>query len=429
MAEFRQDIVGFFTKCAREYGDVVSFRLGPVRLYQLSHPDFIEQVAVADSARNVIKASIIHKAEPALGNGLLLSEGEFWMRQRRLLQPSFHRDLLDTYAGDMVRCTEEMLAGWRAGQTLDLMVAMKELGLAITVQTLLGMPLGKDADFIGPAVEVLLEDFQYRIGSPFAVPRWVPTPWNRRVASCIRQMEGLLYGLIARQRAAGAAGGDILSRLLRARDTEGDGSSMTDKHLRDEAMTMFLAGHEAVAIALAWTGYLLAHYPAVEEKLLAELRQVLGGRPPTGADVPKLVYTERVVTESMRLYPPAPLFSRETTRDIEVGGYHIPKGATVLMSQWVVQRDPRWFERPEEFDPDRWGTEAVERLPKCAYYPFGAGPRKCIAYTYSMVQLVLIMATMMPRFKLTLVPGQSIKPWPSFTLRPVPGIMVTLAAR
>jgi cytochrome P450 len=426
LGEFRRDKLGFLTRCARQYGDVASFRLGPRRIYLLSHPDLVEQVLVTE-ARHFVKHYVLHLLRPVLGNGLLLSEGTFWLRQRRLMQPAFLRPRIEGYADLMVRRTVRMLEGWREGQVLDLHAEMVRLTLGVTVEALLGIDLTGDSSEVSRAVDVLMEDFNARFESAFPPPEWLPTPRNLRLRRAVRVLDGVIHDIIRRRRASGGAGNDLLSVLLRARDEEGGG--MTDRQLRDEVMTLFLAGHETTANALAWTGYLLAQHPQVEARLAAEVADVLGGRPPAAADLPRLGFAERVVLESMRVYPPVYAFGRRAVRPCVIGGYEVPAGSTVMLSQWVLHRDGRFFERPEEFDPDRWAGEGARRVPKYAYFPFGGGPRVCVGNGFALAESVLVLATLAGRFRWALVPGKAVKPWPAVTLRPAEGIPVVVSRR
>jgi cytochrome P450 len=427
LPEFRRDSLAFYTRCARDYGDVIAFRFGPRRAVLLTHPDLVEQVLVVQN-RNFVKHFGIQLLRPLLGNGLLLSEGDFWLRQRRLVQPAFLRQRFDGYGAVMVEHSLRLLDGWRDGETRDIHRDMMGLALGIAAKTLLDADVTGAAAEVGHALDQLMNDFIYRFGSAFPVPAWLPTPNNRRRRQAMRRLDWIINGIIRQRRQAGGDRGDLLSMLMRARD-EGDGTGMTDQQLRDEVMTLFLAGHETTANALTWTWYLLAQHPKIEVKLLAELRDVLGDRPPTVADLPRLRYAEWVVHESMRLYPPVVAFGRQAVERCEIGGYEIPAGGTVIMSQWVVHHDARFFDNPNEFQPERWDNDLIHRLPKFAYFPFGGGPRVCIGNTFALMELVLVLATIAPRYRFQLVPGHPVKPFPSVTLRPAHGVQVVLCRR
>ncbi len=424
---FRHDALGFLTHCAAQYGDMASFRLGRRRIVLVSHPDLIEQVLVTDN-RNFTKHFAFDLLRPTLGNGLLISEGDLWLRQRRLMQPAFAPRRLDAYAPAMVEHTQRLLAGWPDGHACDLHHEMMRLALAIVAQVLLDVDTSRDAGDVEAGVDLLMVDFNYRFKNPFSWPLWLPTPWNRRVRQALDRLNQIIHEIIAQRRAAREDRGDLLSMLVQSRD-ELDGQGMSDRQLRDEVMTMFLAGHETTANLLSWACYLLGRHPDIEARLHDEIDRVLDGRTPTAADVPKLVYTERVILETMRLYPPAFVIGREAISEYTLGGYHLPAGTTILMSQWVVHRDARWHEEPLRFNPDRWAPEVAERLPKYAYFPFGGGPRICIGNRFAMFEAVLIVATMAQQVRFNIEDGREVKPWPAITLRPAHGLPATVERR
>jgi cytochrome P450 len=420
-----RDPLGFFTHCARTYGDVTAMRYFHFRSYFINHPDLIEDVLVTN-ARKFHKGRVLLANKALFGEGLLTSEGDFWLRQRRLAQPAFHRARIAAYAGTMVGYAERLLENWHDGERRDLHEEMMRVTLQIVGKTLFDADVAKDAHEVGRSLELLLElgaDF----GRAILVPPWLPTPKNIRKARAIRKLDQIIYRIIEERRASGHDAGDLLSMLLAARDD--DGSRMTDKQLRDESITLFLAGHETTANALSWTWWLLAQNPSAEQKLHAELDSLLSGRAPTLEDVSKLRYTEAVLTESLRLYPPAWGTARVANEDHEIGGYPLRKGMGVSLSQWVMHRDPRWFDSPEEFLPERWEDGLVKRLPRFAYFPFGGGPRQCIGNTFALMEATLVLATIAQRFRFRLVPGHPVVPLPSITLRPRHGILVTLCAR
>jgi cytochrome P450 len=305
---------------------------------------------------------------------------------------------------------------------------MMALTLAIVAKTLFEADVSDQADAVGHAANVLAEDFGARLRSFRLLPHWVPTPANLRSGRAIRRLDQVVYRIIAARRSSGEDRGDLLSILLHAQDAD-HGTRMTDRQVRDEAMTLFMAGHETTAVALSWTWYLLARHPEVEARVAEELRTVLGGRAPTLADLPRLTYTERVVTESMRLYPPAYVMGREATRPTEVAGYPVARNVIVVIPTWVVHRDARWFDEPEAFRPDRWAAERARSLPRYAYFPFGGGPRQCIGNAFAMMETVLLLTTIAQRCRLTLVPGQRVTPTPYVTLRPEPGIRMVVTQR
>jgi cytochrome P450 len=424
-ANYSRDPLGFLPALAREYGDIVTMRFYKFRVYYVNHPDYIEEVLV-NQARKFIKGRILRANKGLFGNGLLTSEGDFWLRQRRLAQPAFHRARIAAYAETMVRFAERILEGWRDGESRDVHAEMMRLTLQIVSKTLFDADVDADVQEVNRALEAIMEhnsDFRRLI----LTPSWLPTLRNIRAALATRRLNKIIYRIIGQRRAEGRNAGDLLSMLLHAQDE--DGSRMTDRQLRDEVITLFLAGHETTALSLSWTWWLLAQHPQVEAKLHAELEATLGGRTPALEDLPKLRYLDHVVTESMRLYPPAWGMARLAIEDAEIGGYKIRKGSGVSLSQWVVHRDPRWYESPEEFQPERWEGDLLKRLPRFAYFPFGGGPRQCIGNTFALMETALILATIAQKFRLRLVPGHAVVPIASITLRPRHGIRVTLEAR
>jgi cytochrome P450 len=423
LPEMRRDLLGFYLRAARDYGDCTTLRFGLRRIFFINHPDLIEQVL---HSRNFTKHYALRMNRLLLGNGLLTSEGDFWLRQRRLIQPVFQRERILSYAPDMTACAERQLARWRDGEVRDLHAEMRQLTLAIATKTLFGVDAGGQAEEVGRALHDAMGTFGQRFFRVLRIPERVPTPGNLRIRKAIRRLDAILYGIIQQRRAEGGQK-DLLSILLQARH-DGDGSRMNDKQLRDEAMTLFLAGHETTALVLAWGWYLLAQHADVVEKLQTELRQVLDGRTPTAADLPQLPYTEAVVQEVMRLYPPAYAIGRQAIQPCTLGGYTVPAGGTVLMSQWVVQRDPRYFEQPERFYPERWLDGLAKRLPRYAYFPFGGGQRVCIGNTFASMELPLILAAVAQRFRFSLSPGFRVLPKPQLTLQPDRPIQLKLHA-
>jgi cytochrome P450 len=402
----------------RDYGDIVTMRYYNFRVYFVSHPDFIEQVLVTDN-RKFIKGRILRKNKQLFGNGLLTSEGDFWLRQRRLAQPAFHRGRVAGYADTMVRYASRMASEWSNGDERDIHAEMMRLTLSIVAKTLFDADVDREAKRVGHALEAIMQlnsDFRKLI----LTPTWLPTPRKIRATIATSKLNRIVYRFIEERRASGVDNGDLLSMLLAARDD--DGSRMTDRQLRDESITIFLAGHETTANALAWTWMLLAQNPHVESKLHEELDRVLGGRPPTLDDLPNLRYTSLVITESLRLYPPAWGMARVAIEDTEIAGYPIPKGCGVSLAQWVVHRDPRWFEAPLEFRPERWEGDLAKRLPRFAYFPFGGGPRQCIGNNFAVMEASLLLATLAQQFRISLLPGKEIIPAASITLRPKTGI-------
>ena len=421
----RRDPLAFFTKLARDYGDVSQLKLFDFRTLFINHPDDIEDMLV-NKARKFEKGRVLKANMRLFGEGLLTSEGDFWLRQRRLVQPAFHRGRVAAYGTTMVEYAERAMRGWKHGEVRDIHEEMMEITLQIVGKTLFNAELTRDAKEVGETMEVLLKlaaDF----GKSILIPLWVPTPRNLRARMGIRRIERIIYRIISQKRAEARDTGDLLSMLLAVQDE--DGSRMTDKQLRDETITLFLAGHETTANALSWTIWLLAQNPAAEKKFFDELAGVLNGRPPNVEDIPKLTYTANVLTESMRLYPPAWGMARLVKEEVEVAGYKLGPGDGVACAQWVVHRDARWFEEPEKFLPERWEGDLVKRLPRFAYFPFGGGPRQCIGNSFALMEATLILATIARKFRFKLVEGHAVKPLASITLRPQHGIRAALEAR
>jgi len=430
MVAFQRDPVGFLARLAREHGDVAQFRIGPQRAFLLNHPDLVRDLLVTHHER-FHKGRALQRSKRLLGEGLLTSEEEFHRRQRRLAQPAFHRQRINSYGATMVEYAERAASRWRDGQSLDISREMMRLTLAIVGKTLFDTDVESEADEVGEALTEVMEMFGYLMLPYTEVLERLPLPQTRRFNRARARLDSVVYRIIEDRRRAGDDRGDLLSMLLLASDEEGDRTGMTDEQLRDEAMTIFLAGHETTANALSWAWYLLAQHPEVEGRLHEELDAVLaGGRPPAVEDVPALRYTEMVVAETMRLYPPAWAVGRLAVADHEAGGYHIPRGSLVLVSQYVMHRDPRYFPDPERFDPERFTAEAKASRPAFAYFPFGGGVRRCIGEGFAWMEAALILASLARRWRMRLPPGRRVEPQPRITLRPGKGgVPVTLERR
>ena len=426
LPHLRRDMLGFFEECAREHGDAAYFRVANRRSMLLSHPDDIERVLVTEN-RRFHKNYAIMFLRPLLGNGLLLNEGQSWLRQRRLIQPAFARPRVEGYAPGMIACTERLIEPWSDGQTLDIVAAMMQLTMSIAGRTLLGIDVGQQFREVERCLDEVMHDFLYRFGAALPLPTWVPTPRNLRLKAAIRKLDRILQQLIDERRAAGVVGNDFLSLLLHARD-EDDGQGISDRQIRDEVITMFVAGHETTAVTLSWTWLLLAQHPEIQERAAAEAQRVLGGKSPSADNVSHLVFCESVIRESMRLYPPAFVIGRRSAEDQTIGNHFVPANTNVLMSQWVVHRDARWFSEPLHFNPDRWTNGSVENLPKYAYFPFGGGPRVCIGNTFAMFEATLVLAIIASRFRLELITPTPIRMQPAVTLRPGQSIEMRIRA-
>jgi cytochrome P450 len=421
----QQNPLDYFTAMARDYGDVSGMRIGRFRSLFINHPDLIEDVLVND-ARKYHKGRILQANKFLFGEGLLTSEGDFWLRQRRLSQPAFHRARVSTYAATMAEYAEQIAATWRGGEERDIHDEMMQLALRIVGKTLFDADVTRDAKEVGETLDILLR-IAANFGRTILVPMWVPSPRNIRAKLGIRRLEKVIYRIIAERRASGHDAGDLLSILLQAQDE--DGTHMNDRQLRDETITLFLAGHETTANTLSWTWMLLAQNPAVEKKFHEELDGVLGGRAPTLDDLQKLTYLNQVLTESLRLFPTAWGMARLAAEEHEIAGYPVHVGYGVAFAQWVMHRDTRWFDAPLEFRPERWENGLAKQLPRFAYFPFGGGPRQCIGNTFALMEASVVLATIGQKYRFELVPGHKVTPMASITLRPRDGIRVKLEAR
>ena len=424
---FTRDPLAFLTRVVRTHGDLASFRMGGERLYVVNDPQWIKDILVTHH-RNFTKSRGLERTKKLLGNGLLTSEHAFHLRQRRLMQPAFHRERIAAYGRTMVDYADALRRTWRDGATYDVSTEMMRLTLSIAGKTLFDVDVESQAAEIGLALTDVMESFWMTM-LPFAeAMEKLPVGPMARARRARERLDAIVYGLIAERRARRTDRGDLLSMLLLAQD-EDDGSVMTDTQVRDEAMTILLAGHETTANALMWTWYLLSQSPADEAQLHAEVDRALAGRLPTVADLAALPFVERVVTEAMRLYPPAWIIGRRALEPYAIGGYTAPARSIFLMSQWVMQRDARFFPGPDRFRPDRWTPAFRAALPKFAYFPFGGGPRQCIGESFAWMELVLVVATIAQRWRLQLVPGHPVAPQPLVTLRAKHGMKMTACAR
>jgi cytochrome P450 len=425
--KFRRRPTEFLTECAA-LGDVTKFNLGGQPAFFLNHPDLFRDLLVT-SAHKFKKGRALQRAKKLLGEGLLTSEKEIHLRQRRMMQPAFHRQRIAEYSKSMVEYAEKLSAKWRDGDVRDIDKEMMHLTLQIVGKTLFSANVEDEADEIGAALTALIEMFNYLL-LPFSeILEKLPFPQARRFNKAKETLDKVIYGIINERRQSGEDRGDLLSMLLMAQD-EDTGGIMTDEQVRDEALTLFLAGHETTANALTFTWYLLAQNPEKEKLLHEELDRVLNGRAPTIEDYPNLKYAENVLAETMRLYPPAWALGRLALEEHEFGGYKIPKGALVLLSMYVAHRDERFWERAEDFTPERWETLSIkEASNKFIYFPFGGGVRRCIGEQFAWTEGVLLIATLAQKWKLRLIPEQKIALKPLMTLRPKYGMKMRIKNR
>lgn len=422
-----RDRLAFFERVAR-HGDITHVQLGGRHIYVLRHPDHIRDVLVTHS-RHFVRGRGLRRARRLLGDGLLTSEGELHLRQRRLIQPAFHRQRIACYAHTMAAYAARERDRWRDGEMLDVHATMMRLTLAIAGKTLFDADIEGEATEIGDAVTQAIDTFEIAVLPFTELLDHLPLPWVLRFNAARARLDDTVYRMIAERRRSDGDRGDLLSMLLAARDEEGDGTGMTDEQLRDEVLTLLLAGHETTANALVWTWYLLARHPEVERRLHEEVDAALGGAPPAMDDVARLPYTRMVLAESMRLYPPAWLLGHEAAAEVEIGGWRIPAGSLCIMPQMIVHRDARWWRQPERFDPGRFAPEALSSRPRFAYFPFGGGPRQCIGEQFAWTEGIIVLATLAQRWRLTIPPGTIVEPRPVFTLRPRGEVMMRVESR
>jgi cytochrome P450 len=424
----RRDPLSFVTELARDYGDLSAVRMGPLRAYMFFHPDAVKHV-LQEHHTNYVKGPIIGRVKVLIGEGLFTSEGTFWRRQRRLAQPAFHRERIAGFVETFVRCTADRLAPWEArvasGAPFDVAADMSALTLTIVGRALFDRDLSGEAAAAGQALAVALECAAERSLTYVPFPLVVPTRRNREFVRARRVLDRLVYEIIDVRRRCGDARGDLLGMLMAARDDE-TGERMTTRQLRDEVMTFLLAGHETTAVALTWTWYLLSQHPEIAARVHAEVTQVLGQRAPTLADLPALPLARMVVEEAMRLYPPVWGIGRQALGADTIAGRPVPKGAIISLSPWVTHRHPAFWDEPDRFDPERFTSERVRARHKFAYFPFSGGPRLCIGETFALVEAQIVVAMVMQRYRLDVVPGTVVAPEPHLTLRPRGGLPVTV---
>lgn len=425
MARMKADVLGVYQELHRDFGDAVSFRTGPFQLYVFYHPDQVRELLVTRAREFIRLPRVMQTFSQWNGESILIVEGERWIRQRRLVQPAFQPRRFHDYGQAIVRIVQELLDSWtpeldRAGHVdIEANEVLTTLTLQIICRVLFDIDASRDAREIAQAVACLSEVAFLEMQAPIRLPDWWPTAFYRKKREAIRTLDQFVWRVIRERRAEGRDHGDLLSMLLAAVDDEGDGGRLDDRQVRDESMTLMLAGHDTTAAALDWVFYCLARYPEVAARCTQEVDEVLGGRTPTTADMVQLKYLEATLKETLRLYPPAiAVFLRQATCATTIGGYAIPKGGLVGLSSFVTHRDERWFPDPERFDPTRFLPPQSESIPAGAYFPFGMGPRVCIGQSFAMNEMLLICATVLQRFTMVLGPGQGD-----------PGLFVHMALR
>jgi cytochrome P450 len=422
-----QDILGFLLDMGRSYGDVAYARVGISHLYMLNDPALIEDVLVGKH-RDCIKDLGTRELIPLVGQGLLTSEGEHWRRQRKLAAPPLQPKRIASYAQTMVECAEREIDGFRDGEVRDLHVDMMRLTLEIVGKTLLGFDPRGEAERVSKIVDAAMVYMDKQMNTVQGLlPQWVLTPDRYRFRKAVAELDRLVYHIIARCRQQGSDADHLLARLAQARDENGE--PMSDVQLRDEAVTMLLAGHETTALTLTYASYLLARHPQVAARLREEIDRTLAGRSPAMTDLPAMPFLEATIKETLRLYPPAYVIGREVVKDLEVGGYVIPLGHQLLMSPYAMHRDARYFQEPQRFDPQRWLEPAASELPRFAYFPFGGGPRVCIGNHFATMEAQLILCCLMQRVELEAVPDFELRLRPIVTLRPQAGLPMRVKRR
>jgi cytochrome P450 len=416
----RRDPLGLLLAAAREYGDVVRFDAWPYVIHMLYHPDHIKYV-LQENNRNYWKGNLIGRVKPLIGEGLFTSEGDFWRRQRRLAQPAFHRQRIESFATIMSTAGTRMLEAWAApaadGTPIDFMEHMSRVTLRIVGQALFGIDLVGEAAGVGRAMLSALKFVSEEAFSLFPSVLMIPTPRNLRFRRARAELDRVVLGIIEGRRRSGAGGDDLLAMLMEARD-EDTGEGMSDRQLRDEIMTFVLAGHETTAVTLAWACLLLAQHPEVGDRVRREVSTVLAGRTPALADLPRLELTRRVIDETLRLYPPVAVISRESYAADEIGGYAIPAKSGAMLSPYVTHRHPAFWPDPEHFDPERFTPEQVAARPRFAYFPFSGGPRLCIGNEFALMEAQILLATIMQRYRVDVAPGHVVQEEIRVTLRP-----------
>ncbi|KKK37879.1 cytochrome P450 [Mesobacillus campisalis] len=426
LAEFQSDPLAFLSQLSKEHGPVASFRLGPFQRVKLvSDPELIKEILVTKQ-KSFIKSRDLRVLKSLVGEGLLTSEKEIHMRQRRLIQPAFKKSHIAGYAQDMIDTSISYLADWEHGQTRMVSEDMMNITLGIISKTMFGMEFNEGYERIGEPLEKCMKLAVRRMRSAVPLPLWLPTKKNMEFKEAVKTLDEVLFNIIEGRREDSTEHHDLLGILMAARD-ESDGQGMTDSQLRDELMTIFLAGHETTANALAWTLFLLSQNPEAEKKLHQELDQVIGNRNPNPEDFMKLSYTQNIIWESLRLYPPAYVIGRDAIEDVVIGDYLVKKGEMVMMSQYVMHRDPAYFEQPESFLPERFENNYMKTLPPYAFFPFGGGPRVCIGNHFALMEAVLVLACIARRWRVRLAPGHhTVRPQPLITMRPKQGLLMVI---
>lgn len=424
--EFNHDTLAFMLN-ARQWGDMAVMYYSVFPLYIANHPDVVHDILVTHNSAFYKSTQTKIALKPIVGNGLFTNDGDDWRQQRRLAQPSFHTKRISAYADTMVRYADELCRRLTPDQPVDIEREMAHLTMQIVAKTLFNYDGGAN-DQLSEAVRTVLRNVDIRFARLAQLPQWLPTPKNREFRQAIAYLDQFIQQMIEERRRSQEDNGDLLSMLIMAHDDETN-MRMSDQQLRDEAITIYGAGHETTSGALTWAWYLLSQHPHVAAKLHEELDRVLGDRLPTYADLPNLPYTEMVIKETMRIYPPAWATSRQAIEDVTVGGYALKKNSVVMLNIYGMHRDARWFPNPDVFDPERFSPENEPHINKRAYIPFGAGPRICIGNSFAMMEARLLLATLARAWHFELAPDQVVAPVRQFTLRPRYGMRMVARPR
>ncbi len=431
LGELRRDMLGLYRSSQQQYGDFVTLPFAGVNTFAISHPDFFKQV-LQDNNKNYVRSQFLMTIlKTFIGESLFTTDGDDWLGRRRLAQPAFHRQRIQGFSETMTSATQAMLDQWDRGadgQRLQVDHELMQVTLRVAGQTLFSRDLIGEANLLGDAFTDTSEYVNFRLNNPFVLPPVVPTPRNRKFTRALKVLDETIYSIIRERRASGEDKPDLLSMLMNARD-EDTGEGMDDKTLRNEVAVMLFAGHETTAATLTWAFYLLSQHPEVEQRLQAELSEVLAGRAPAIDDLPKLRYNRMVIDETLRLYPPAWSMSRQSLDEDVIGGYRLPAGASLNVCINNVHRDPRFWDEPDRFDPERFLPERGANRPHFAYLPFGGGPRLCIGNQFALTEAQLVLAMVAQQYELRLLPGHPVKPAPIFVLRTSDGLPMTAQRR
>jgi len=426
--KFRQDSIGFLREIANKYGDIVHFKIGTIRIVLLNHPDFIKEV-LSTQHSNFIKGRPLRMTKELLGEGMLTSEGEFHKRQSQIIQPAFHRNMIESYAIEMTKCISDLMNGWEEGMKVDIKHEMTKMSLAIAGRTLFSIDLDSEAPKIINALSTASNLFG-RVTVPFSeLLIKLPLPSTFRFYKAKAILDDTIYRMIDKRRQSKTNHRDLLSLLLQSQDENNNGSGMSDKQVKDEALTLFLTAFDTTSNALNWTWYLLSQNPEAEAALHSELDAVLNGRTPTTQDIAQLKYTRMVFGESMRIFPPSWVLAREALNDFSIDKYVIPGGSLVLMSPYLIHHDARFHDDPEKFNPYAWDKHSRSHNAKYEYFPFGGGPRACIGQSFAWMEGILTLATIGQFWKIRLAPGHPVELLQGINLRPKYGMMMTLHHR